>query len=164
MNLEPLNFGCFAPAVWNNLVGACIVPMHTWVGPAKQLPVGVNTWKDPRWKEAIANGTVIFGATSAKMTGYSDRPVMFAFFRNTSTFNGVTGLWNYLAFYADDGSPVGGDISGGVSSEADRVYFNEKGVISHEKPTGLCYQMAWDAAQRSWDVNGTGVGTPIPCP
>jgi len=134
------------------------------VGNVGQLPVGCTSWKQQCWKDAVANGTVKFIATSAKMTGYNDRPVMKAYFRNTSTFNGVTGLWNSLAFYADDGSPVGADIFGGSYSEIDWVYGTEKGIIIHEKSTNLCYQIAWDGAQRSWDVNGTGIGTPAPCP
>lgn len=98
----------------------------------------------------MANGTVKFVATTAKMTGYSDRPVMFAYFRNTTTMFGVTGLWNYLAVYSDDGSPVGADIFGGSYTEVDVVYGTAKGIIAHEKPTGLCYEQAWDASAKNW--------------
>ena len=164
MELEPLNFGCFAPLVWNNAVGACIAPMGVKVGNVGQLPVGCTSWKQQCWKDAVANGTVKFIATSAKMTGYNDRPVMKAYFRNTSTQFGVTGLWNALEFYADDGSPIGADISGGGSSEVDWVYGTAKGHIAHEKQTDLCYEIAWNAAEKAWDVNGTGVGTPVRCP
>jgi hypothetical protein len=133
------------------------------VGNVGQLPVGCTSWKQQCWKDAVANGTVKFIATSAKMTGVNDRPIMFAYFRNTTTAFGVTGQWNYLPFYADDGTTFT-EIGGGVSSEADWVYGTEKGIISHEKQTDLCYEMAWDAVGKGWAVNGTGVGTPVRCP
>jgi hypothetical protein len=163
---------CLFPTVLNSGIGACVYPMGFWVVGANQLPPGCNTWKDQCWRDSVANGTVKFIATSAIMTGYSTRPIVFAYFRNTSTMFGVTGLWNYLPFYADDGSPFGPDIFGGSYSETDRVYGTAKnvangtagGIIIHDKSTGLCCELAWDTAQKSWDNNGTGSGTPITCP
>ncbi len=74
------------------------------ISGANQLPAGCISVEQQCWKDAVANGKVKFAATSATMTGYNSRPVVFAYFRNTETAFGVTGLWNTLVMYADDGS------------------------------------------------------------
>ncbi len=163
---------CFAPNVWDgtNCVApatwppATITPVGVKVFGANQLPAGCTSASQQCWKDAVANGTVKFISTPALMTSFNNRPVVFAYFRNTTVAFGVNGLWNYLAFYADDGSLVGSDIYGGTSSEIDWVYGNTSGILVHEKSTGLCIQTAWDAIHQIWNVNGTGTGTPVPCP
>ena len=161
--------GFITPAVamryanWNG-TQITIYPMGTKVYGANQLPAGCNSWQDQCWRDAVANGTVKFIATPARMTGYSDRPVVFAYFRNTSTAFGMTGLWNVLPLYADDGSSIGADIFGGMASEIDMVVGTPKGFINHEKSVGKCYEVAWNESDRAWDMNGTGGGGPVPCP
>jgi hypothetical protein len=155
---------CTPPSVYTNGVNACVYPMGVKVSGVNQLPAGCNTWKDQCWKDSVANGIVKWVATSALMTGYSTRPVVFAYFRNTSTAFGVTGLWNYMPLYADDGSLTGGDIFGGNTDEIDWIDGTPNGIIYHNKTRGFCYSFQWDAAQKSWDWNGTGVDTPVACP
>lgn len=155
----PVTPPCAAPQVWTPGVNACVYPMGVIVGNVGQLPQGCNTWKDQCWRDSVANGTVKFIATTAKMTGYSDRSVVFAYFRNTSTAWGVTGLWNYLPFYVDDGSIFGSDLSGGSSAEVDWEYGTPNGVILHDKATGLCSELSWIVSERLWATNGA-----VTCP
>lgn len=157
---------CLTDQTWNGSMcastwwpPATIAPVGTKVSGANQLPAGCNTWTDVCWQNAVKNGTVKFVATSAVMTGYSNRPIVFAYFRNTTTALGVTGLWNVLPFYADDGSPVGPDISGGATYQIDFVVGTAKGEISHDTSTGLCYETHWNQAQKLWET-----GSPVSCP
>ncbi len=152
---------CPDPQVWNGVV--CVYPMGVKVVGANQLPLGCNTWKDPCWEEAVRTGVVKFVQTSAKMTGYSDRDVVFAYFRNTTTMFGKTGFWNFLVLYANDLSPVGSDIGGGMGDEVDWVSGTARGIIAHFPSFG-CHEFAWDQAQMAWDNNGTGVIAPVACP
>lgn len=153
---------CAAPQFWTGSV--CVYPMGMKVFHANQLPQGVDHATDLRWQVSLVDGTVKFIETSATMAGYNDRPVMFAFYRNTTAWYGYVGLWNYLPIYVDDLSSVGPDIYGGTSDEPDWVYGTERGIITHSMIDNNCYLLAWDAVHRSWAVNGTGAGTPIPCP
>ena len=137
---------------------ATITPMGVKVFGANQLPAGCNSWTQQCWKDAVANGTVKFIATSATMTGYNNRPVVFAYFRNTTTAFGVNGQWNFLPIYADDGSLVGSDISGGTSAEIDWANTNAIGIIFHDKTNGGCGQYAWDASYKVWYAQ------PVTCP
>lgn len=143
---------CKAPVVAASWPPANITStMATQVFGANQLPVGCNHAADQCWRDAVANGTVKFLATTAVMTGLNNRPIDYAYFRNTSTQFGVTGLWNVLPIYADDGSLAASDIFAGGSSEVDWVYVNPNGggAISHEKSTGLCYELYFTLAN-SW--------------
>lgn len=151
---EQLQFGCNPPQVWNG--SFCVYPQGTKVATANQLPQGCNTWKDPCWAKALKDGTVKLVATSATMTGYSNRPVMIAYYRNTTSFNGVNGLWDTLIVYADDGSPIGGDISDGASQEMDWMTTNARGPVRHIKDTGTCAQGFWTGGFGGfWDYGPT---------
>ena len=171
---------CTLPAMKNSL-GACISPPaatgYTWnaglgawvanvgvkVVGTNELPAGCTFWADQCWKDSVANGTVKFIATPALMIGYNNRPVVFAYYRLFSTVFKVN-AWNYLAIYADDGSLVGSNISGGSREEIDFAQGSAKGVIVHSKPTGDCYEMAWNSPQKLWMVNGGTNTLPITCP
>lgn len=142
---------------WNDAVKAWVADTDNKVFTANQLPVGCNSLASQCWKDAVANGTVKFIATTASMTGYNSRPVMFAYFKNTTAFFGATGMWNYLPVYADDGSLVDSDISGGVAQEIDWVSGNSLGVIVHVKETGTCVQRSWNLLQKAW------TDAPAPC-
>ena len=157
---------CAAPQVWTAGVSACVYPMGVKVFGAGQLPTGCNTWKDQCWADSVANGTVKWIATTATMTGYNNRPIVFAFIHNTTT-----GLWDDVPFYADDGTTFT-DISGGVSSEIDWVYGTDytdgtpNGIILHDKSTGLCFEDRWYPAgdpsgnSNVWATNGVVVTCP----
>jgi hypothetical protein len=160
LQLYPYQFGCALPGTWNGSL--CVFPMGDKIGNVQQLPAGCDTFRDACWKAAIAAGTVKFIATSAMMTGYSNRPVVFAYFRNTTAASGVTGLWNSLPVYADDASPAAYDIGGGFASQIDRVYGTPNGIILHDASSGLCAEWAWNATSLTWAINGTGISTPIP--
>lgn len=149
---------CVSPAVWTVGVNACVYPVESQALGANQLPHGCNSWKDQCWRDAVTDGTVKWVTTSAIMTGYSNRPVVFAYFRNTAELFGVTGMWNYLPVYADDGSFVSQDISGGVAQEVDWVYGNTNGVIAHIKDGNTCVQQFWDVVRNVWQ------NMPIVCP
>ena len=156
---------CIAPAVWTSGVDACVTPMGVKAVGADQLPAGCNSWTQQCWKDAVANGTVKFIATSATMLGYNYRPVVFAYFRNTATAFGVTGLWNVLAFYADDGSIAGADIFGGSSQELDWVYGNANGIIGHVRDTGTCFQDSWFPPTTQLNVgHNVWANAPVACP
>lgn len=142
---------------WNNSVKTWVADTNTKIFTANQLPSGCNSLASQCWKDAIANGTVKFIATTATMTNYNSRPVMFAYFRNTTTFFGVTGMWNYLPIYADDGSLVDQDISGGVAQEIDWVLGNDLGILVHVKETNTCVQRSWNLLQKTW------TDAPAPC-
>lgn len=120
---------------------------------ANQLPEGCNTWKDQCWRDAVRNGTVKFVATSAVQTGVDNRPIVFAYFRNTTDAFGVHGLWNVLAFYADNGNPIGADIFGGISEEIERVEGNPLGALMRMKATGQCFQQSFSASDKAWENN-----------
>lgn len=139
---------CKAPVVATWWPPATITPMGVKVFGANQLPVGCNRWADQCWRDAVANGTVKFVATTA--TDSTGRPITFAYFRNTSTAFGVTGLWNVLAIYADDGSLAANDIFGGGSSEIDYVFTNTDGVIVHDASNNLCTQLYYFDAGSTW--------------
>lgn len=158
---------CTPPQVPDSTGSACvtpwwpptnITPMNVKVSGANQLPAGCNAWADQCWKDAVTNGTVKLVATSATMAGSNSRSVVFAYFRNTTELFGVTGLGNVLPVYADDGSLVGQDISGGVAQEIDWVYGNANGAIAHIKVAGTCVQYSWDAVAKIWS------SAPATCP
>lgn len=152
---QQLTFGCNSPQVWNG--SFCVYPQGTKVAVANQLPQGCNTWKDPCWAKALKDGTVKLVSTSATMTGYSNRPVMIAYYKNTMSFAGVSGLWDTLIVYADDGSPVGGDISDGGTQPIDWMTANATGPVRHFGDTGTCAQGFW--AGTFWDYGPTACPT-----
>jgi hypothetical protein len=149
---------CKVPAVKTSWPPSTITPPGTKVFGANQLPVGCDHWAQQCWRDAVANGTVKFIATPATMTGYDNRPIVVAYFRNTSTMFGVTGMWNSLPIHADDGSLVGADIFGGGSQEEDWVYGNNEAFIVHCKGDARCPQMYWYAAGHTWSPR------PADCP
>lgn len=140
------------------------IPQGTSMTAPNQLPAGCTTKTQQCWKDAVMNGMVKLSPTTATQVGENSRPIVFAYFKNTSCQFGVCGLWNYLPMYADTGELVGGDINGGVSSEVDPVVTNALGIIVRDKPSNTCYQVAWDATHHVWNVNGNGTNTPVACP
>ena len=148
---------------WNSGLGAWVANVGVKVIGTNELPAGCTFWADQCWKDSVANGTVKFIATHALMVGFNDRPVVFAYYRLYSTIFKVNS-WNHLATYADDGSLVGSNIFGGNVEEVDFAQGSPKGVIFHSKPTGDCYETAWDSTQKSWSVNGGAAATPTTCP
>jgi hypothetical protein len=142
MSLSPFQFGCTPPAQWNGTF--CVIPMGTKVVGANQLPPGCNTWKDQCWRDAVANGTVKLVESTAKEIGLNDRPMMFAFFRNSTT-----GKWGFTPFYGDDGSTFT-EIGGQSTVEIDWVYGNEIGVVFHDATRNSCGQSLWDAPTKTW--------------
>ncbi|MEK7604725.1 MAG: hypothetical protein AAB442_02950 [Patescibacteria group bacterium] len=129
------HFGTCVEAWW---AAARIYAMGVKVVGANQLPPGCNTWAQQCWKEAVANGTVKFVATSA--ADHTGRPIIFAFFRNNTTMFGVTGLWETLPVYADDGTFAGSDIGGGVASEVDLIFGSLNGGVVHEVASDRCFE------------------------
>jgi hypothetical protein len=109
-----------------------------------QLPVGCTSVTQQCWQDAVASGLVKFVATSATAVGVNSRPIVFAYFRNTTSSFGVDGLWNVLPLYADDGSRFGADIFGGGAVELDMVQGNTEGAVIRETVTGDCYQVYWN--------------------
>lgn len=126
-----------------------IRPVGIKVINPEQLPYECSTWKDPCWTKSIQNGTVTFISSGA--TDQTGRPIKFAYFINTSTAFGVTGLYNYLPFYADTGESAGGDISGGDSMPVDWVYGTKNGLIIHVKSTDECYERAFNPTYGTWN-------------
>ncbi len=136
---------------WNPTLKAYVYDINTKVsGKNTQLRDGCNSWSDKCWEESVKNGTVKFISTSATMTDYNNRPIVFAYFKNSSKMYGQDGLWNYLPIYADDGSLVGPDIFGGDSQEIDWVYGTNKGIIVHIKEGGVCAERSWDKEYKTW--------------
>ncbi len=129
----------------------CVYPMGVKVSGANQLPSGCNSASQSCWQASIANGTVKLVATSA--VGANKRPVLFAYFQNTTAIFSVSGLWNTIPIYADDGSLVGPDIAGGSAQLIDWVDGMSGGIISHVPPASCVMT----------DI--TGSSTPVsPCP
>jgi hypothetical protein len=156
---------CAAPTFYNPTLDTCEYPAGVKVSTANTLPQGCTSPTQQCWKDAITNGTVKLIATPATMTGYSDRPLLFAYFKNTSTANGVTGLWNTLPVYADDVAPIGGDIAHGVYEEIDWVYGTSKGIIFHDNATHLCYEMVWYPPTTQPGANSNvWANTTVACP
>lgn len=122
----------------------------------KQLPSDCNSWTQQCWRDAVKNGTVKFIQTEA--VGPSGHKVIFAYFKNTSTMFGVTGMWNYLPINLNDGSPSTSDISGGTASEIDWVYGTRDGLIIHEKSSNSCYEQYLNSNGTIWS------NRPINCP
>lgn len=119
------------------------IQMGVWVEGANQLPAGCTSSAQPCWRNALSSGLVKLIATSATMTGYSGRTVVFAFYRSAD------GLWNILPIYADDFSPVGFGIDGGMYSVIDKVYGNGSGIIIHHADN-ICTQQSWYEQSRNW--------------
>ena len=119
---------------------------------ARQLPKGCDHWRNQCWRDAIASGVVKFIATPARVLipGYEHKPIVFAYFKNTTTATGVSGYYNFLPIYLDDGTPVDRDITGGVSLEVDWVYGSNDGLIIHENKTGYCFESYFDAKSKTW--------------
>ena len=136
---------CSAPAVWSTGVSGCVTPSGIKVFGANLLPVGCDHWTQECWKNASADGTVKFISTPVLTPVYGDRPLMFAYYRHNSTAFGVTGLWQFLIMYADDGSPAGFDIAGGSAAEVDWVYGTSTGIIYHDKALDYCGHFHFDA-------------------
>lgn len=161
------------PSAWPP---ATIYALGTKVSNPNQLPSTclsayvngtVASGESQCWKDAKANGTVKFIETPALMTGYTGtsngradnatRPVLSAYFRSSS------GYWNILLVYREDGKLVGSDITGGDSSEEDWVTGTTKGVIIHQKSTGLCYEMIWHPPG-GVNANLWSTDSPVTCP
>lgn len=123
-----------------------IIPMGIKVMGASQLPAGCDRWAKSCWADSVASGVVKFVATTATMTGYNDRPVKFAFFRNSA------GLWNVLPMYADDGSLVGPDIFGGGNVEFDWAMGTVNGVLIHTRVSGKYYEISWNSTEQNWST------------
>ena len=121
---------------------------------ANQLPVGCTSVSQQCWKDAVASGLVKFVATSATAVGVNSRPIVFAYFRNTTSMFGVDGLWNVLQLYADDGSLFGADISGGTDGAIEMVYGNTEGAIY--RVGSICRQIYWNG------TNWTDESAPCP--
>lgn len=143
---------CTAPAPVVFWPPAAITAVGTKVFTANQLPNGCNAAAEQCWKDAVKNGTVKFVASGATQNG---RAIVFAYFRNTSTAFGVTGLWNVLPIYADDGSLAASDISGGISTEIDYVQGSTVGAIVHEKVNGMCFEFF---------LSGNWISRAVACP
>ena len=133
------------------------VPFGIKVVGARQLLSGCNHSTDECWKKSIESGLVKFIGTPAKITipGYESRNIMFAFFKNTSKEYGASGLYNCLPIYADDGSLVGPDIIGGITSEIDWVYGTIEGIIIHDKNSGNCYEKFFNKKGGVWSTRTT---------
>jgi hypothetical protein len=125
-----------------------IAPLGVKVTDPKILPKNCNHSTDECWHQSVARGKVKFVATG--VVDSTGREIVFAYFRNTSTSFGVTGLYNYLPFYKDDGSRVLNDISGGNGSEIDWVVGTATGIKYHEKPTNTCYEYYYIKDVASW--------------
>lgn len=67
-------------------------------------------------------------------------------------------MWNLLPIYADDGSLVDQDISGGVAQEIDWAIGNANGVLAHIKETGTYVQVSFDISSKLW------TSAPVPPP
>ena len=133
------------------------IPFGIKVVGVRQLPSGCNHSTDACWKKSIESGLVKFIGTPAKIMipGYENRNIMFAFFKNTSKEYGAAGLYNCLPMYADDGSLVGPDIFGGITSEIDWVYGSVNGVIIHDKNSGNCYEKFFNKKGSAWLTRST---------
>lgn len=131
---------CASPTTRLALTGigdVCVYPMGAKVSVANQLPAGCNSASQSCWDAAVANGTVKLVATTA--VGANKRPIIFAYFQNTTAIFGGTGLWNKIPLYADDGSLVGPDIAGGSAQMIDWVDGTATGIISHVPPSSCVF-------------------------
>lgn len=164
---------CEAPSVFTTGVNACVYPIGVKVYGTNTLPQGCDHASQQCWKDAVASGLVKFIATPALMTNYitdsgvdqSKRNVVFAYFRNTTLFNGVAGLWNTLPMYADNGGLVGPDIYGGVYGELDWVYGTPGGIITHLKDLNICIEITYYPKTTQVGVNSsTWAGKEVTCP
>lgn len=133
-----------------------LAPIGVKVTSPETLPENCNHSTDVCWGESVAQGKVKFVATG--VIDSTGREILFAYFRNTSTSFGVTGLYNYLPFYKDDGSRVLSDISGGSASEIDWVYGTRNGLIIHEKSSNNCYEQYLSGNGSVWS------NRPVTCP
>jgi hypothetical protein len=110
--------------------------MGTKVFGANQLPAGCTSQSMQCWKDAVANGTVKFVATTATMTGLNSRPIVFAYYK---TADGLK--WNTQPYYADTGEAVSGDLTGGSTVNIDMVVGNVPGMIFRVGTS--CGQIKW---------------------
>nr|WP_324292532.1 Ig-like domain-containing protein [uncultured Roseateles sp.] len=168
---------CQTNMIWKQELGQCVYQMGVKVFTANQVPLGCDHETEVCWTEFFSKGPdtgLKLIDTSAVMTGFNTRPLVFGFWKNNATLFGVTGLWKLLAIYVDTKKITAGSASdvgvSGSTDELDWVYSprpNEgylPGIIAHLKGSGLCYLMAWDDKQQAWDINGTGDGKPTTCP
>ena len=160
---------CVAPAVWNAGVKICESPSVSPLIGANQLPVGCDTRTKQCWPDAIANGTVkaiASGATDG--AGYA---VTILFFRNTTSFGGVNGLWMLYPVRSIDGSPTTNsagvpanpsDIWSGITNEVTTVWGSQGGAILKMKVglTESCRELTYNKTTNAWEWTNNTVNCP----
>lgn len=114
-----------------------------------QLPVGCISVSQQCWKDAVSGGTkVLF------LDGNDGGKTFFAYFRNTSTAFGVTGLWNVLPLRAN-GSLYGSDIFGGGTQEVEWVMMNPTGPGAILHYSNGCTEVYPDLGGKAWTSRPT---------
>ncbi|MEJ8835795.1 hypothetical protein [Ramlibacter sp. AN1133] len=128
-----------------------IAPVGTKVFGAHQLPAACDTWRSACWQQSVANGSVKFVTPGRG----GPRSVVIAYFRNTASRDGVTGLWNVMPFYLDNGAPLSGDIqSSGFTTEVDYVVGSAEGVILHNAGMPTCTELFYGGSGTLWTPRG----------
>jgi hypothetical protein len=119
-----------------------VAPAGTKVVGANQLPAGCDSWAQPCWHDAVANGAFKFVATPETATGVHSRPIVFAHCRNTSTMFGIVDLWSVHVTYAEDGTALGFDIGGGTGAIT-VVRGSDEGAVYGNRASGGCVHWYW---------------------
>jgi len=132
---------CPAPALYNTNLKACLYPIGAKVVGMNQLTS--YTIGDTAWQQAVSDGTVKFIDSGFVLTGYSPRPIVWAFYK------GWTGSSCTRFIYKDDGAGV---IDNQTSSETcttgviDWVVGTTTGIIRHYPDLNKCGQFTWNQA------------------
>jgi hypothetical protein len=119
------------------------------------LPVEATQIGDIAWQNAVKNETVKILDTGAQLTGFTLRPIVWAFYVHNS------GTYCARPVYKEDGFPVGSlkSTSGGCNTDIiDWGIGTPVGIIRRIPARDQCYQLAWNQLRLNFD------DLPVKCP
>jgi hypothetical protein len=128
-----------------------IAPVGTKVLTANEIANSVTEVGSPAWQTLVRDGTIKFVDTGLIMTGYSTRPIVFAYYKRP-VGDGMT--WCTRPVYKDDGSAVGASTYTGFGCNTEEISWErgtDSGVIRHYPNGNRCWQLGWNQSTLSFD-------------
>lgn len=128
---------------WNNIIKAWVADIGTLVTGANTLPATCVTVGDQCWLDSVADGTIKFVNSNAVMTGFSTRPVVFAFYKGN--FNG-TNYYGVKPMYADVeavSTAANQDVSNGGNTDTVTEIKGSQNGAKQTVPSFGCWERVW---------------------
>lgn len=153
---------CTPPVVATWWPPATISPIGTKVvGSTSQISSASRIIGDASWQTDVKNGVVKFVDTGMILTGYSTRPLVWAYYIS------LDGTSCNLPVFKDDGLPIslGTQYTYGACSTDSLTWVvgTLSGIIRYTPQKNKCFEMVWkfNNATSSFDVTDTETACPF---